>query len=181
MPSLKGRILIASPRLADPNFQRTIVLMVRDDDEEGSLGLVLNRPLSVSVKEACEDALEAACNVESPLHQGGPCEGPLMVIHTDETVGEMQVAPGLYFTSDKDGVEELLADGDQKLKCFIGYAGWGRGQLEGELDEGAWLSCPATPELVFDEISHEWSKLLTHLTYGAKLPLDRIPDDPTVN
>src|SRR5947209_6040985 len=181
MAGLAGKLLIASPRLADPNFQRTIVLLVRDNDEEGTLGLILNRPLNVTVKEACEEALETICLVDGPLHEGGPCEGPLMVLHADETVGQWQVAPGVHFTTDKDGVEEILTSGRERVKCFAGYAGWGKGQLAGEIEEGAWLSYPATAELVFDEISHDWSKLLTHMTYGKELPIERIPDDPSVN
>lgn len=181
MASLKGKLLIASPRLADPNFRRTVVLMLRDDPDEGALGIVLNRPMAVTVKEACEDALDATCNIEGWLHQGGPCEGPLMVLYGASVEDDDEIAPGVYFTTEKSRVEELLSDGGEQIKCFIGYSGWGEGQLQGEVDEGAWLSCPATSDLVFGDLAHEWSKLLTHLTYGPELPLDRIPDDPTVN
>jgi putative transcriptional regulator len=183
MPSLNGKLLIASPRLADPNFRRTVVLLVRDDDE-GSLGLVLNRPMPVTVKQACEQALEVECKLDAPLYQGGPCEGPLMVLHEgDGDDDDLRVAKDLFFTTDKDKVEKLLAcDGDgNRVKFFVGYSGWGQGQLAGELDEGAWVSCAATSDLVFGEVSREWSKLLTHLTYGPELPLDRIPEDPSLN
>src|SRR5438309_4081901 len=101
MASLKGKLLIASPRLADPNFRRTVVLMLRDDPDEGALGIVLNRPMAVSVKEACEDALDTTCNVDGPLHQGGPCEGPLMVLYGQSADDEDEVAPGVYFTTEK--------------------------------------------------------------------------------
>ena len=97
MPDLQGQLLVASPRMADPNFHRTVVLILRHGDD-GSMGLVLNRPLELSVKEACEQALVSPCNVEGPLHQGGPCEGPLMVLHSDAVSGGMEATMGVYLT-----------------------------------------------------------------------------------
>ena len=180
--SLKGKLLIASPRLGDPNFHQTIVLMLRDEEGEGAMGLVLNRPLRLTVKEACEQALETECNVDGPLYQGGPCEGPLMVLHGDDAEGgELEIAAGVHVTTDRDQVERLLAAGGEHVKCFLGYSGWGQGQLAGEMAEGAWLTYPATAALVFDADDRDWAKLMTHLTYGPNLPLDRIPDDPSVN
>ena len=75
---IQGQLLIASSRLMDPNFVRTVILLVRYGDD-GALGLVLNRPLETSVKEACEKVLETPCNADGNLFQGGPCEGPLTV------------------------------------------------------------------------------------------------------
>ena len=99
MPSRAGQLLIASAQLGDPNFFHTVVLLVQDDDEHGSLGLVLNRPTSATVKEACEDDLSIACPVDAPLFKGGPCEGLLTVLHTREDVGDLEVMNGVYFTS----------------------------------------------------------------------------------
>ena len=87
MPSRAGQLLIASAQLGDPNFFHTVVLLVQDDEEHGTLGIVLNRPTSATVKEACEDDLSIACAVEAPLFKGGPCEGLLTVLHTREDVG----------------------------------------------------------------------------------------------
>ena len=183
MASLKGQLLIASPRLMDPNFVRTVVLMVQHGDE-GALGLVLNRPLTATVRDVCEKVLETSCEVEAHLHQGGPCEGPLMVLHAttddDSTEHESEVVPGVYFTAERGTIEDLLrgiADGDAKF--FVGYAGWGAGQLESELETGSWLTCPADPAHVFEAGEKIWSKLTTSITAG--IDPDRIPDDPSVN
>src|SRR5205085_2802102 len=123
MSDYQGQLLIASPRMTDPNFHRTVVLIIRHG-EDGAMGLVLNRPLEISVKEACEEALETPCRVEGPLHRGGPCEGPLMVLHADALAGGLKATVGVFLSTDKDDVERLLADGDVPVKCFLGYAGW---------------------------------------------------------
>jgi putative transcriptional regulator len=185
MPSnLKGQLLVASPQMRDPNFHRTIVLIIRDEDD-GTMGLVLNRPLELTISEACEKALETPCNVEGYLHHGGPCDGPLMVLHTGEahgeTSGNVKVCPGVWFSTDKDEIEHLLADGGVPLKCFIGYSGWGEGQLDGEREAGAWLTHPASDQHVFANDPKQWSKLMTQLTLGNEIDPRRIPDDPSVN
>ena len=190
MASLKGQLLIASPRLMDPNFVRTVVLMVQHG-EEGALGLILNRPLQATVRDVCEKVLETSCEIDSPLYQGGPCEGPLMVLHTHGEEDEPEVLPGLHFTAERGKIEKLLAGGWESAegggplgdglyaKFFVGYAGWGAGQLESEMETGSWLTAPAEVLHVFDPSEKLWSKLTTWLTVG--IDPDRIPDDPSVN
>jgi putative transcriptional regulator len=184
MANLQGQFLIASPQMRDPNFHRTIVLIVRDD-EEGAMGLVLNRPLELSVKEACERVLETPCELEGNLHEGGPCDGPMMVLHAGdaygEAMGDLEVFSGVWFITNKDEIESLLADGSEQLKCFIGYAGWGEGQLAGEMAAGAWLLHPADTEGVFSDDPRQWAKLMVQLTLRDEIDPRRIPDDPSVN
>ena len=128
MDSLQGQLLIASPRLVDPNFVRSIVVMVQHNDD-GALGLIVNRPLQTTIKEVCEKALDIPCEIEAALHQGGPCEGPLMVVHTNETQSDIEVFPGVYFTTDREKIEWLMNHNDGAIKFFVGYAGWAAGQL----------------------------------------------------
>jgi len=187
MGSLSGQILLASRRLADPNFFRTVVLMVQHDDE-GALGLILNRPLEMTVKQACDDSLDMDCRAEGILHQGGPCQGPLMALHTDRHAADMgganraEVLAGLYFSTDRDQLEWLLAQGKPSAKFFIGYSGWGAGQLEGELESGSWLPMAATIQSVFDSgQTEQWNKLVTQITLGRGIKSEMIPDDPSVN
>src|SRR5947208_986366 len=140
MPSRAGHLLIASPRLRDPNFFQTVVLIVRED-EDGALGLVLNRPLDVSVADACGESLEAAAEIEAPVHRGGPCDGPLMVLHARPSAGGDEIVPGVQFTADREEIEKLMwdeADRD-RVKYFAGYAGWGAKQLDAEIADGGWL------------------------------------------
>lgn len=183
-PSLQGQLLVASPKLIDPNFFHTVVLMVQHN-EEGALGLVLNRPLPTTVREMWKQVSEDdPCDVEGALCQGGPCEGPLMVVHQDDVYAEIQVVDGIYFCTRKDTIEKLVADASTNMKFFVGYAGWSPGQLENEMEEGSWLTTPATAEAVFTENEHQWTDLVRKLGLAKMWPgLDpsRIPEDPSVN
>ena len=182
--SLKGHLLLAGSRLLDPNFAETVVLMVQHDDN-GALGLILNRPLETSVKEVCSQVLELPCAVEGMLHQGGPCEGPLMVVHTHALGGQLEVVDGVYFTTEREQIESLLvnaADGEVRTRFFVGYAGWTPGQLEAEMQTGSWLTAPADIEQIFSEdIDAQWKKLMQRLTVGRYIDPDQMPRDPNMN
>jgi putative transcriptional regulator len=183
MKSLQGQLLVASPTLVDPNFFHTVVLIVQHNDE-GALGLVLNRPLRTTVKEMWEQVAEEDADVEGVLHQGGPCEGPLMVIHGDDVYGEIEVTKDLHFCTSRDRVEKLMADGGTRMKFFVGYAGWTAGQLEAEMEEPSWLTIPATAKAVFEGDEHLWTDLVRAISRTAVTGMvdpKRIPDDPSVN
>ncbi len=181
MKSLQGQLLIASPQLADPNFARTVVLMVQHG-HEGALGLVLNRPLELTVRQACEQVMEEeVCAIEAFLHQGGPCEGPLMVVHGQELASEVEVAPGLFFTTERDKIEWLMKTVDITAKFFVGYAGWGAGQLEAEMETSSWLTIAATHQRVFEPVDEQWARLMREVTVGRWIDPKHIPDDPSVN
>src|SRR5687768_76850 len=140
VPNRKGQLLVASRQLRDPNFARTVVLIVQHDDG-GAVGLVLNRPLDVTVADAVSGDVLAAAEVEYLVHQGGPCPGPLMVLHADvDTGGGDEVVPGVRFTAQRDEIESLMRSGTDPAKYFANYSGWGAEQLENELAEGAWVT-----------------------------------------
>jgi putative transcriptional regulator len=178
MNSLKGHFLLASSSLLDPNFAQSVVLMVKHD-EQGAIGLVLNRALKTTVKEACEQALELGCEAEGYLYQGGPCEGLLMALHTHESAGQIEVLDGVYFSSDRDDIEWLLRQNEGELRFFVGYSGWGPGQLESEMESGSWVILPAKRSQIFGQA--DWSKLIRVATLGRWIDPRRIPDDPSVN
>ncbi len=142
MDSTQGKLLLASPRLADPNFARSVVLMIQHNDQ-GALGLILNRPLQISVRQACEQSLGEPCEVDGLLHQGGPCEGPLMVLHGNEMVKDADVLPGVFFTTEKSKIESLLKNQLAVARYFVGYAGWSPGQLEAEMEMESWIVADA--------------------------------------
>src|SRR3954464_5417978 len=100
----RGELLIASRSLRDPNFHQSVVLIVRHDDD-GALGVVLNRPLDVTVADACGEALAAASSVEAPLPLGGPGDGPLVVLHSDAGGVGDEVISGVHFSSDQEEIE----------------------------------------------------------------------------
>jgi putative transcriptional regulator len=179
MTNFRGKILIASSRLLDSNFVHTVILVVQHD-ENGALGLVLNRPLELSIREACESALELRCEAEGFIHQGGPCEGPLMVVHQDRDAAQLTVIDGVYFTAERDHIEGLLTQDDGKAKYFVGYSGWGPDQLETEMQTGSWVTVAARKEYVFND-NVDWQKLMTQATLGKYIDPDRMPADPSMN
>jgi putative transcriptional regulator len=182
MESLKGKLLIASTQLGDPNFTHTVTLIVQHD-ENGALGLTLNRPTETTVQEACEQALELPCKVEGVLYQGGPCQGPLMVLHDVDRASQVDVIDGVHFTTEREEIESLFLDADANIKCFVGYSGWGPGQLEMEYEIGSWLTFPADPDQIFNSPTGEehYNKLIQKLTIGQYIDPEKIPEDPNLN
>src|SRR5687767_10158520 len=145
MTSRKGQLLISSPKLHDPHHFRTVVLLVQHG-ENSALGLVINRGLETNIKEAWEQVSETECQIDAPIHQGGPCEGPLMLVHTNAAFADLEIAPGLFFTTDRENVEGLVSHHNGSIKFFVNYSGWGPGQLEGEIEAGGWLTAPASAD-----------------------------------
>lgn len=183
MSSLQGHFLVASPHLRDPNFVGTVVLMVRHD-EHGALGVVLNRPADKSLRELWESVSETPCQNDQPIHLGGPVPGPLMAIHTREGLADIEVMPGIYFAAEKDKLEDLMGEPQERLRVFVGHSGWAGGQLEGELKEGAWLTMPAKLDYVFCDEADLWHKVTREI--GKSMLMDivkpkHVPDDPGMN
>jgi putative transcriptional regulator len=180
MKSTRGKFLIASPKLADPNFARTVLLMVQHS-EEGALGLVLNRPLETTVRQACEQSLGEPCEVDDVLYQGGPCEGPLMVLHGNELAKDADVVSGVFFTTEKSKIESLLRQKLADARYFVGYAGWAPGQLEAEMEIESWVVAPAEAMHVFQNTPNLWWKLMARQALGQSIDPSNIPDDPSSN
>jgi putative transcriptional regulator len=182
MKSLKGHFLVAAPSLTDSNFTQAVVLMLQHD-QNGALGVVINRVLEVTVKQACEQVLETRCDIDANLHQGGPCEALLMVLHRDESLDldDEPVLPGLHFSTDKDTIEHLVRNPASDLKFVVGYSGWGAGQLEEELKTGSWLITPATIDRVFGPFESLWNRLVTEANLSQYIDPRLIPDDPSMN
>ncbi len=179
--SLAGQLLLASPSLRDPNFLRTVVLIGVHNDE-GAMGVVLNRPSTVTVGEAVPQ-LGGAVDESEPLFVGGPVQPTSVVFlaeFLDPSVAELLVLGRIGFPSPGTGVEEL-AEATARRRVFAGYAGWGEGQLDAEIDEGDWIADTAVPEDVFCEAPQElWSTVLTRKG-GSYALLARMPPDPSVN
>ena len=183
MKSLKGHFLVASSHLADPNFAKTVVLLVHHDDE-GAFGVVLNRPADSTIQDLWEKVSEAPCSNDQPVHLGGPVAGPLMAVHADSALAEMEIIPGVYFAAQRENLEKLLQQEEHPYRLFVGHSGWGAGQLENELKQGAWLTTPASVEYVFYTDLDLWTKV-THQVGAAMLAdvlkLKDLPEDPRLN
>lgn len=183
MSSLRGQVLLAGSGMRDPNFAKTGVLIVEHHDE-GAMGLVLNRKTPMPMAQAWSQVSEEPFDGEDMLYQGGPCAGPLMVLHSQAAHAQVEVADGVFFATEQEHVAELVLHGTSPRLFFIGYAGWGPGQLEMEMGEKAWLTLPATPELAFAGEDLPWGPLVGRVdpesVYNKIDPRLR-PDDPTVN
>jgi len=154
--NLTGHLLIAMPSLLDPNFARTVTYIC-EHGEQGALGLVINRPLDMDFGEVLEQlALKAAdpALARRPILQGGPVELQRgFVIHSAPRDWEATVAvtDSIFVTTSRD-ILNSLADGrgPEQALLVLGYAGWGPGQLEDEIAANAWLSVPASADIIFD-------------------------------
>lgn len=187
MDTLRGNLVLASPRLEDPNFRRTVSLMIEHNDE-GAMGLVLNRPTETTVRQAWEQVSDLPCHCEAPLHQGGPCPGVLMALHTHESIAQVTVMPGLFMSTEKPYIEWLIDNNAESVRYFIGYAGWAPGQLEHELNVGSWMLASATREQILAPLGDNpvslWTDLIcaTDATEGMLLTRPQlVPEDPSVN
>ncbi|MEE9404997.1 MAG: YqgE/AlgH family protein [Algisphaera sp.] len=214
MESLLGKVLFAAPTLLDPHFARTAILLVQhvvmkppmdaegDAEEEtalwtpddtgvpGAMGLVLNRGSGAKVADVLAEATELndddlCCKVNAELFHGGPCDGPLMVLHG----GKLQenatpVMAGVTFSSDGDAIRPVLAGNIEPARFFAGYAGWGPGQLETELDEGAWVVGELSATALLNPLADPWQQLLggslaKAMLKGANPAI--LPRDPSLN
>ncbi len=187
--SLSGRLLAATPLLGDPNFRRTVVLIVEDDQDEGTLGVILNRPTEVPLDQVLESWTEL---VSGPpvVFRGGPISpnsalALAIAQGAAEPVGwrsldgsPMMSRLGLV---DLGAPPELLADGISSMRVFAGYAGWGAGQLRDEIEEGAWYVLPGNPADAFvAEPERLWQEVLRR--QGGELAMvATYPDDPVWN
>lgn len=184
MESLRAHLLVAAPQLADPNFYRSVVLMIQHD-EEGAFGVILNRPIPKTVGELWGEMIGGVpCDSSQPVNLGGPVSGPLMALHADEECSELEVLPGVYFATDKDYLDQIVTTPDLPFLIFSGYSGWGGGQLEGELKAGGWMTIPACYEHVFCGEIDLWKMVAQDIGEEITRPLlppKFIPASPSSN
>jgi putative transcriptional regulator len=164
--SLAPSLLLSMPQLNDPNFKHTVVLLCQHTDE-GAWGLVLNRPTGKSAAIAGEgETADSRGGLE--VWQGGPVElerGCLLLGDPPSEGESLQIAEGLFLSGSPVLLQQLLASpGTGHVRLFMGYAGWGPGQLEHELQESAWLICDVARDLVFEtEASAMWEAAIRRL------------------
>jgi len=178
--SFQGHLLIAGSSLLDPNFHHAVVL-IGHHDEEGAVGVVLNRRSEVEVADAAPP-LAGLVEPGERLFIGGPVQSEAAVVLADlEHPDRAKVIAfgSIGFLPEETGTEEL---GEiRRARVFAGYAGWGPGQLEGELDEGSWIVEPALPADVFtDDPESLWGAVLRRKGPRFAL-LASMPLDPSMN
>ncbi|HTA05227.1 MAG TPA: YqgE/AlgH family protein [Solirubrobacteraceae bacterium] len=179
--SLVGQLLLASPALRDPNFERSVVL-IGVHTEQGAMGVVLNRPSEVTVGEAAPQLQETVDESER-VFVGGPVQPSSIVFlaeFLDPTPAGVLVLGRIGFPSPDAELEEI-SRATGRVRVFAGFAGWGEGQLEAEIADGDWIAQVALPEDVFTELPEElWSSVLTRKG-GSYALVARMPPDPSVN
>ena len=148
-----GKLLVASPSLADPSFAKTVILLVRIDDQ-GIVGLILNRRTNLALSRVLE-GIPGAKDRSDPVYLGGPVEVPAVMAllqSPDKVAGADHVFSGVYLISTKTLLEKTLAarPDPQVFHVYLGYAGWTTGQLRKEVELGAWFIFPADTGAVFN-------------------------------
>jgi putative transcriptional regulator len=161
---LRGSFLIAMPDMLDPNFQRSVVVIL-DHNEQGCVGLVVNRPSRLPMAEFAQVLEVDWVGAEPALtYVGGPVQRDVVwLLHgvDEEVPGSQLVVPGISYALTRDALEALAVVDTPKRRVYRGYAGWGPGQLEAEIRQGAWLTREAEADLVYwPDSSEVWERAL---------------------
>lgn len=177
-----GILLIADPFLKDPNFLRTVVFLC-EHKEEGSFGFVLNRPFTNTIDELIPELQEH----KLPVFYGGPVQqDTIHFLHQypEDIPGGQEILKGVYWGGDFDRMVELIRSNSldpARIRFYIGYSGWGSGQLDDELKEKSWLTVKATRKLVFHHNFEEIWKESLKLLGGDYEMMINFPIDPQLN
>lgn len=178
----QGKLLISEPFMNDPNFKRTVILLV-NHNEEGSVGFVLNRPMEMKI----DQVLEGFEGVGHDLWDGGPVQrDSLFFVHTlgDAIPESIPVMGDMYWGGNFETIKAMLKGGlvtSKELRLFIGYSGWGPGQLQEEIKRNSWLVAPASIDIV---MTNDWDKLWKDVLKGMGKDygiLANFPENPLWN
>lgn len=180
--STAGRMLVAAPMLADPSFERTVVLMLEHSDE-GALGVVLNRPSGLAVSEILADWAEVVAPPSRVFH-GGPVstDSALGLVRTnDNSALGIRRLPHDIGLVDLDTPAALVRGAVESMRVFAGYAGWDAGQLEREIEDGAWFVVDPLPDDAFSaQPQGLWNRVLRRQPPPLSL-VASFPKDPALN
>ena len=178
----KGSILISEPFLPDDNFKRSVILLC-DHNEEGSFGLVINKNLELTV----HDALEEFPEFEGNIYMGGPVESnTLHYLHTlgDVLDESIEIMNGLFWGGNFETLKILIEQksiSSDEIRFFLGYSGWGVGQLDDELKEKSWIVTNGRPDYIFNDHGEElWREILKEMG-GQYFIMSNFPESPLLN
>lgn len=178
----KGKLLISEPFLPDTFFNRSLIYLT-EHNEKGSVGFIINKSININVT----DALEGFPGWNEKLTMGGPvAPDTLHYLHTmgDMVPGSMWVSDNIYWGGDIENIKELIGSGKAgagDIRFFLGYSGWGEGQLEKELIENSWVIADVAPEIVMKYRKEDsWKMVLRSLKKRYRLWAE-FPDSPEMN
>lgn len=181
----KGRLLVATPPLEDPNFDRTVIYVLEHHDD-GALGVVVNRPTEETLDEPLDRWADLQAQPAAVFH-GGPVEPNALIalalsdLPVDDVSDELAPVSGRVSSADLSTDPAFVAGRVTAVRIFRGYAGWGPGQLEGEIDAGAWVVLDAEPDDIFDGEPAELWRSVLHRQGGRLAWLANAPDDLGAN
>ncbi len=181
--NLASELIIATPQLNETPFSQAVVLIVQQN-ETGTFGVVLNRPANEQVKRLWRTMTGyPRSESENHISLGGPLSGPVFALHQDAECSEQKVECGLYFATSPRNLKKLATHAKRPYKIFFGADAWQVGQLEAEMEAGAWVSCDSSKELIF--ASHEFQWELSLRNYGRSvwqsIGIGRFPVNPELN
>ncbi|MEO0797034.1 MAG: YqgE/AlgH family protein [Verrucomicrobiota bacterium] len=177
---LSGQLLVSHPSLLDPNFRHTVVLVSAHTTEEGALGVIINRPLGFTLGEKNNDFTFSPLS-DVPIYEGGPVQTDQVILAAWRWEEAARVFRLHFGLSEEAAREMKLADEKTEIRAFLGYSGWGKGQVEHELSQNAWLVSPVNDKLVVDTSGDELWKTYLHRLRPELTFLVDAPDDPSVN
>ena len=177
-----GKLLISEPFMQDPYFKRSVILLT-EHNENGSFGLIINKPIPMYLNEAIENAPA----FDSRLSLGGPVQKEtLHYLHRlgDIVPNSTEVMDGVFWGGDFDTIKELIEAGKIQpgdIRLFVGYAGWAEGQLDSEMKSKSWIVAKAEKKLLFTEKPENlWNSILENMG-GSYAYMVNLPEDPRLN
>lgn len=178
-----GRLLVSEPFMQDPYFKRSVVLLTEHNDETGSFGLILNKPIPMYLNEAIENAP----SFDSRLALGGPVQKEtLHYLHLlgDQIPNSTEIMEGVFWGGDFETIKRLIKAGEltpDNMRLFVGYSGWAEGQLTSEMESKSWIVARASKELLFtDKPENLWSEILNGMGSPYNY-MNKLPEDPRLN
>ena len=183
-PLGKGVFLIASPQMLDPNFRETVILICEYGHEEGTLGVIVNRPTELRLSDVLPK-ISVLKGTSYVLFAGGPVqpEGILMLFRMSQAPADMRrVVDGIYLGGDLATLERIIMKPEptETFRAYAGYAGWAPGQLESEVSIGSWATVKADPLSIFDkDPAGLWRDLLETLQAPGVVQSPAVPSVTT--
>lgn len=185
MGSLRGKLLIATDELVGSGFERTVILVLQND-QQGTFGVVLNRPANDKIKQHWRKMSGSPEHVVSQLVQGGPMGGPVFAIHKYQDLGEMEIPGDIFISAKAESIEQLFDQNPDNYRIFMGIAGWKDDQLIDEIENGLWYVLDSDPEDIFDDSDWLWEKAMYR--FGEEslcdligISIHELPLDPSLN
>lgn len=178
-----GKLLLSEPFMFDENFRRTVVLVCEHTEKNGTVGLILNKPINLRLN----DVVEGFPPFKGKIFLGGPVGTDTMqFIHKlgNKIENSLKLAEDLYWGGNFEQLKDMMASGEVKpdeVRFFLGYSGWSPGQLEDELKDNSWIIADASSQHLFD-VPHEllWKSIMKELG-GVYTTMAGYPENPTLN